>query len=301
MHDILPAMLEKKKIALIGAGNIAEALVSGMLKNGVVTPTQIYATDNNPTRLEIFKNQYHVHVSADNQKACAWGDIIILAVKPQVFDEVMSRLSLKNKRSYLIVSVIAGMPISRILNYFPSKMAIIRAMPNTPATVLEGATAIAGSPNLSEKDFQIGESIFRSVGKVVRVDETLMDTVTGLSGGGPAYIFVMIEALTDGGVKMGLSRSVAQLLAAQTVLGAAKMVLQSEVHPGLLKDQVASPGGTTIAGLHELEKGGVRSALMNAVQAASNRSKELGAQGTGSGKKRTQVQAKKGSPRDYIR
>ncbi len=277
---------------------MAEALVSGMLKNGVVTSAQIYATDNSPARLEIFKKLYHVHVSPDNQKSCDWGDVIILAIKPQVFDDIASRLSLKNKRNYLIVSVMAGMPISRILNYFPSKTAVLRAMPNTPANVLEGATAIAGSPNLSEKDFQIGESIFRSVGKVVRVDETLMDTVTGLSGGGPAYIFVMIEALTDGGVKMGLSRSVAQLLAAQTVLGAAKMVLQSEVHPGLLKDQVASPGGTTIAGLHELEKGGVRSALMNAVQAASHRSRELEEQGPGNGKKSAQRQVKKGQPRD---
>ena len=270
------SMLQGKKICLIGAGNIAEALVSGLLKGQVVQPSQIFATDVLSERLEVFERQYKVRVGSNNQKAAAWGDIVILAIKPQAIDEVLYELSLPFKEDRLVLSVAAGVPISRILAILHRQTRVVRAMPNTPSTVLEGATGLAGGPGVSSIQLQMAQAIFESVGKVVVVDESLMDSVTGLSGGGPAYVFVLIEALADGGVKMGLSRSDAQLLAAQTVLGAAKMVLESGEHPGALKDRVASPGGTTIAGLHKIEEGRLRATIMNAVESATLRSKELG-------------------------
>ena len=170
----------------------------------------------------------------------------------------------------------AGVPIAKIQAGLQAKAHIIRVMPNTPSIVLEGATALAAGAGVSPQQLDMAKAIFEAVGKVVVVDESHIDTITGLSGGGPAYVCVFIEALADGGVKMGLPRSVAQLFAAQTVLGTAKMVLESGEHPGVLKDRVASPGGTTIAGLHSLEEGKFRGTVINAVQSATLRSRELG-------------------------
>ncbi|MDT7043969.1 pyrroline-5-carboxylate reductase [Candidatus Nitronereus thalassa] len=269
-------MLKNLNIAIIGAGNIAEALVSGLLKKRVVQPSQIFATDVSESRLKHFKTQYGVRVGSDNAQAAKWCDILILAVKPQVIDEVVVGLKLPARSNPLVLSVAAGVPIERIQSKLRSTKHIIRVMPNTPSIVLEGATALAGGPGVSSQELEIGKSIFEAVGKVVVVEETHIDTITGLSGGGPAYVYVFIEALADGGVKMGLPREVAQLLAAQTVLGAAKMVLESGEHPGALKDRVASPGGTTIAGLHSLEEGKLRGTVINAVQSATLRSRKLG-------------------------
>ena len=201
--------------------------------------------------------------------------IVILCVKPQVLDQVLDELE-PPRRKPLIISVAAGVPIAKIQASMKWKASIIRVMPNTPSIVLEGATAIASGPGVSGKQLELCWAIFEAVGKVVIVEELHIDTVTGLSGGGPAYVYVFIEALADGGVKMGLPRSVAQVLAAQTVLGGAKMVLNSGEHPGTLKDRVASPGGTTIAGLHSLEEGKLRGTVINAVQSAAQRSRELG-------------------------
>jgi pyrroline-5-carboxylate reductase len=269
-------MLKNEKIAIIGAGNIAEALVSGLLKRRVVSPSQIFATDVSGQRLKHFKSQYGVRIGSDNAQAAKWCDILILAVKPQVIDEVVAGLNLPTRSNCLVLSVAAGVPIVRIQTLLKQATHIIRVMPNTPSIVLEGATALAGGPGVSPQEIKIGEAIFEAVGKVVVVDESHIDTITGLSGGGPAYVCVFIEALADGGVKMGLPRQIAQLLAAQTVLGAAKMVLESGEHPGALKDRVASPGGTTIAGLHRLEEGKLRGTVMNAVESATLRSRELG-------------------------
>jgi pyrroline-5-carboxylate reductase len=201
---------------------------------------------------------------------------VALCVEPQVLDDVLDQISSSINGDALVISVAAGYPIARVGAHLKPGARIVRAMPNTPSSVLEGITALAFGAGVTQEDGDVARTIFESVGKVVVVEERLMDAVTGLSGSGPAYVFMMIEALADGGVKMGLPRSVAELLAAQTVLGAARMVIESGEHPGRLKDRVASPGGTTIAGLHRLEEGRLRATLMAAVEAAAKRSKELG-------------------------
>ena len=268
-------MLKNQKIAIIGAGNIAEALVSGLLQGQVAQPSQIFATDVANERLQHFETQYGVRIGSNNMEAVKEATIVILCVKPQVLDQVLDELE-PPRRKPLIISVAAGVPIAKIQASMKWKASIIRVMPNTPSIVLEGATAIASGPGVSGKQLELCRAIFEAVGKVVIVEELHIDTVTGLSGGGPAYVYVFIEALADGGVKMGLPRSVAQVLAAQTVLGGAKMVLNSGEHPGTLKDRVAAPGGTTIAGLHSLEEGKLRGTVINAVQSAAQRSRELG-------------------------
>ena len=270
------AMLLGKRITLIGAGNMTEALVVGMLTAGVAHPDQLYATDILPERRAHFRDRYKIKVSGDNVEAAQHGQIIILSVEPQVLDEVLGSVKSVLEGKHLIISVAAGYPISRIGAHLKAKARIVRAMPNTPSSVLAGVTALSFGPRLAEEDQQIARIIFESVGKVVVVEERLMDAVTGLSGSGPAYVYLMIEALADGGVKMGLSRQVAELLAAQTVLGSARMLIESGEHPGQLKDRVASPGGTTIAGIHKLEEGHLRATLIAAVEAATKRSQELG-------------------------
>lgn len=270
------AMLLNQRIALIGAGNMTEALVTGMLAAGVAHPDQLYATDILPDRRAHLQDRYKIKVSGDNVEATRHSEIIIFSVEPQVLDEVLGSVKPVLAGKHLIISVAAGYPISRIMARLNTGTRIVRAMPNTPSSVLGGVTALSFGPRLTEEDQQVAGIIFESVGKVVVVEERLMDAVTGLSGSGPAYVYLMIEALADGGVKMGLSRQVADLLAAQTVLGAARMLIESGEHPGRLKDRVASPGGTTMAGIHKLEEGRLRAALIAAVEAATKRSEELG-------------------------
>ena len=276
IHDILTRiMLKKKQIAVIGAGNMAEAIVSGLLKKGIVNPSQICATDVDAQRLTHFRKTFKVRVSRDNQETAASSDIIILAIKPQVINNVLDGLELSRGSGQLIITVAAGVSIATIIAGLHSRARVVRAMPNTPSIVLEGATALAGGPGVTTDQMKVARAVFEAMGQVVVLDEPLLDVVTGLSGGGPAYVYLFIEALADGGVKMGLSRAHAQLLAAQTVLGAAKMVVETKAHPGVLKDQVASPGGTTIAGLHRLEKGRLRGTVVSAVEAATLRCQEL--------------------------
>ncbi len=269
-------MLLGKRIALIGAGNMTEALVGGMLAAGVAHPDQLYATDILPERQAHFQDRYKIKVGSDNAEAVRFGQIIILSVEPQVLDEVLDRVSSALQGPRLIISVAAGYPISRVTAHLKAEARIVRAMPNTPSSVLAGVTALSFGPRVAAEDQQVARTIFESVGKVVATEERLLDAVTGLSGSGPAYVYLMIEALADGGVKMGLSRQVAELLAAQTVLGAARMLIESGEHPGRLKDRVASPGGTTMAGIHKLEEGRLRATLIAAVEAATKRSQELG-------------------------
>lgn len=270
-------MAPQKKIALIGAGNMAEALVAGMLKAGVAKAGQLYATDILPERRTHLQGRYRIKTGADNGAAAAWGDVLILAVEPQILDEVIQLTAQFIKKDALIISVAAGCPIHSLATQLPPGTRIVRAMPNTPTSVGSGVTALALGPGVTKEDRETAEAIFRSVGTVVTIEERLMDAVTGLSGSGPAYVYLIIEALADGGVQAGLPRQTAQLLATQTVLGAARMVIESGEHPAVLKDRVASPGGTTIAGLHKLEEGRLRATLVNAVEAATKRSKELGA------------------------
>lgn len=270
------AMRLNKRIAFIGAGNMTEALVTGLLKAEAAQADELYATDILPARLNHLHARFQIKVGCENAAAADWGQIVILSVEPQTLDGVLDEIRSSLHADSLVISVAAGYPIQRVLSRLKSESRVVRAMPNTPSSVLEGVSALAFGPGLSEEDVRLARIIFESVGKVVVVEEHLMDAVTGLSGSGPAYIFVMIEALADGGVKMGLPRSVAELLAAQTVLGAARMLLESGEHPGRLKDRVASPGGTTIAGIHKLEEGRLRATLIAAVEAAAKRSQELG-------------------------
>jgi pyrroline-5-carboxylate reductase len=271
-------MLARQRIALIGAGNMAEAILSGLLHCGQLTPTHFIASDIVQARREDFTRTYAVTTTSSNREAAEGAQVILLAVEPQVLDEVLSDIAPAVGPSQLVVSVAAGYPIARIARHLPGTRRIVRAMPNTPSTIREGVTALAYDATLSELDAATARALFEPVGKVVVVAERLMDVVTGLSGSGPAYVFVMIEALADGGVKMGLPRETAQLLAAQTAVGAARLVMESHEHPGVLKNREASPGGATIAGLHELERGRVRGTLISTVEAAANRSAELGMQ-----------------------
>lgn len=269
-------MIQNPKIAFLGAGNMSEALVAGIVKAELSKPEFLLATDIDPRRLEVLKDRHQIQVGAQNLHAVLWADIIILCVKPQVMYEVLAEIASSLSEKQLVISVAAGVPIKSIQAKIGQTIPLVRAMPNTPAVIQEGVSALAGCHGLSFEKLKIAQALFASVGKVVVVDESLMDAVTGLSGSGPAYVYLAIEALIDGGVRVGLPRNVAHILAVQTVLGAAKMVRETGEHPALLKDRVTSPAGTTIAGLQRLEEGGLRATLIEAVEAATNRSRELG-------------------------
>ncbi len=269
------AVLRGKRLAVIGSGNMAEALVRGVLRAGLFPPDAIAASDVLEERLRVFREQFGVATGTDNAAAAGKADLVLLAVKPQVMGQVLEGLAPAVDRQ-LVISIAAGIPTYTIEARFPRPVRVVRVMPNTPALVLEGASALCAGAHATAGDLAVARALFEAVGRAVVLDETAMDAVTGLSGSGPAYIFVIIEALADAGVRVGLSRDVAQLLAAQTVLGSAAMVLETGKHPAALKDMVASPGGTTIAGLHALEAGGLRAALLDAVEAAAARSRELG-------------------------
>jgi pyrroline-5-carboxylate reductase len=264
-----------RNIAFLGAGQMAEALVGGLVAAQVCDPATMRATDPLPDRGSALKRRFGIIVGEKNVPVVEWADVVVLAVKPQVLPQVLSEISTRVEGK-LVISIAAGVPIAWLRERAPRTRGIVRAMPNMPALVQEGVTAIAIESDVREADVALTRTLFEAVGRVVTVEERLMDAVTGLSGSGPAYIFVAIEALADGGVKMGLPRQTAELLAAQTVLGAAKLVLEKGEHPARLKDQVASPGGTTIAGLHLLETGRIRATLIAAVEAATKRSEELG-------------------------
>jgi pyrroline-5-carboxylate reductase len=269
----------EKKLAVIGAGQMAEALLGGLFASHAIHAAAVRATDVSLERRDLMKSRFGIAVGTDNKEAADWAEVILLAVKPQAMDAVLGEIATAMP-GRLVVSIAAGISIQALAAHGSGAAAkaprIVRVMPNAPALVREGMSALACGAGATEEDAQLARTLFEAVGRVVMVEERVMDAVTGLSGSGPAYVFMAIEALADGGVKMGLSRPVAALLAAQTVLGAARMLLETGEHPASLKDRVASPGGTTIAGLHQLEEGGLRACLMAAVEAATKRSKELG-------------------------
>lgn len=273
-------MLKTKKIGFLGAGNMTEAIVRGLLSAGFIEAKNLMASDVAPARLDFFHHEFKIKVTPDNREVVEKSNIIILAVKPQTVKKVLSDIHDLLDEKKLFISIAAGIPIALMEELIVAgqnkKIPIVRTMPNTPALVQEGVTAIAAGGHVSKSDMQIVHRVFEAIGKTVNVEEDQLDAVTGLSGSGPAYIFLIIEALSDAGVKMGLSRKVANILTIQTVLGAAKLARTSGKHPGELKDMVTSPGGTTIAGLHVLEAGGVRTSLMDAVEKATQRSIELG-------------------------
>jgi pyrroline-5-carboxylate reductase len=262
------------KLGIIGGGVMGEALLSRLIDQKLYLPDRIYISEPQVQRQDFLATQYQVNVTADNQTVVAFADVLLLAIKPQVFDLVVASLQL-GRSDQLVVSILAGVPIQRLEAAFPGQP-VVRAMPNTPATVGAGMTAIAPGSHTQPQHLQLAQQLFEAVGEVVEVAEHLIDAVTGLSGSGPGYVAVMIEALIDGGVAVGLPRATATQLAIQTVLGTAELLQTTGIHPAELKDRVTSPGGTTIAGIAHLESVGFRSALIEAVRAAYQRSRELG-------------------------
>jgi pyrroline-5-carboxylate reductase len=272
------ARMAGRKIGFVGGGNMAGALVRGLLHSGTVTAEQIRVSDVKEERLAELRAKHGVETTADNEELCRWADVVVIAVKPQIVDRILAPIAAALDDGSVVVSIAAGVPIEAIEARLPAGARVVRAMPNTAAMALAGATAIAPGSHATAHDIEVARALFEAVGRCVVLDESLLDAVTGLSGSGPAYVMLMIEALADGGVKVGLGRDTALLLAAQTVYGAAKLQLDTGEHPGRLKDMVTSPGGTAIAGLHTLEAGGLRRTLIDAVEVASARSAELGAQ-----------------------
>lgn len=267
------------KIGVIGAGNIGGALLGGIVKSRIALPKNIVAIDASDDCRRRVAAQWKVKVQpVATAKVLADRNLIILAVKPHIMPAVLQELRGALRRGQIILSVAAGVPISFIESIIGKNVPVFRAMPNIPVVVEEGATAVAGNRATTATQRKLVEKIFGTLGAVVSVDEAHLDAVTGLSGSGPAYIYLVIEALIDGGKKAGLPHDVARKLAEQTVLGAAKMVRDSKRHPAALRDEVVTPGGTTIAGLHELERHGLRSTLISAVEAATARSREIAAQ-----------------------
>jgi len=270
------SMLKNRQVGLIGTGNMGEALVKGLLHGHVCKPEQIFCSDTRPERLKVIRETYGVKGTSHNAEVVKHSDIIILAVKPQIMKQVISEVAKHLNLSKLIISIAAGVPLDAIESCTRKQLKLIRVMPNICVSVREGASAIAGGKHIDKEDLMIAKIIFDSVGKSLFIEEDLLDAVTGLSGSGPAYIFLIVDALADAGVKVGLSRDDALILASQAVLGAAKMLIETGEHPGKLKDLVTSPGGTAIAGLHTLEEGGLRTTLINAVEVATQRSRALG-------------------------
>lgn len=255
---------------------MASALVRGLLVSRTMEAAQIRVSDVKAARVEELSRQFGVQATGDNAALVAWADVVVVAVKPQIVDRILPVLHDHLREGCLVVSVAAGVPIALFEESLPVGARVIRTMPNTAAIALAGATALAAGTAATEDDVAVALALFESVGRCAVLDENLLDAVTGLSGSGPAYVMVIIEALADGGVKVGLGRDTALMLAAQTVYGAAKLQLETGEHPGRLKDMVTSPGGTAIAGLHTLESGGLRRTLIDAVEAAARRSAELG-------------------------
>ncbi len=265
-----------KTIAFLGSGNMAEALLKGLLRAHVAEASEIVCADRDEARGPVLTQRYGVRFTHSNRQAADQADIVVLSVKPQVMNKLLDEVAPVLDQKKVVISIAAGVPIAAIERKVGHGVRIVRTMPNTPALVGAGATALTAGEHATEEDLRQARALFDAIGRTVIVDEPQLDAVTGLSGSGPAYIFLVIEALSDAGVKVGLARATAQDLAAQTVLGSAKLLLETGEHPGRLKDQVTSPGGTAIAGLHTLEAGGLRTTLMNAVEAATRRSKELG-------------------------
>jgi pyrroline-5-carboxylate reductase len=263
------------RIGFLGAGKMATALARGWIASGLITPDRLLASDPLPGAREEFQKLTGVSALADNGAVVPASSVLVLAVKPQNLPALMREIRPLLKRSQLVVSIAAGTSLQTLEQTFEPEQRIVRVMPNTPCLIGVGAAAFSLGHYATPADGELVQRLLNAVGRAFQLPDHQLDAVTGLSGSGPAFVYLMIEALSDGGVRVGLPREVATVLAAQTVMGAARMVLETNEHTGTLKDRVASPGGTTIAGLHALERGGVRGALMNAVEAAAQRAAEL--------------------------
>jgi pyrroline-5-carboxylate reductase len=266
----------RPRIGFLGAGQMAAALARGWTNASLLSGEDGVASDPNPEARTNFQNRTGWKAIPSNRDVVVDFDTLVLAVKPQIMPALLNDVRPLLKPKHLLISIAAGITLQKLADDIGAGCRLVRVMPNTPCLI--GASAAGYSPgaNATPEDIALVDRLFNAVGKAYRLPEPLLDAVTGLSGSGPAFVYVMIEALSDGGVRMGLPREVATGLAAQTVLGSARMVLETALHPGELKDMVASPGGTTIAGLHALERAGLRAALMDAVEAATKRATELG-------------------------
>jgi pyrroline-5-carboxylate reductase len=264
------------QIGFLGAGRMATALAQGWLRAGLILSSTCRGSDPSENARQVFAKETDCEAGDDNRAVVAASNVLVLAVKPQNMAPLLEEIRPAVTTRHLIVSIAAGVTLRQLQHGLGGHTRLVRVMPNTPCLVGASASAFAAGEGATAEDVAFVDRLMNAVGRAFRVPEYQLDAVTGLSGSGPAFVYLVIEALSDGGVRVGLPRDVATALAAQTVLGAAKMVLETNAHPGVLKDMVASPAGTTIAGLHALERGGVRGALMDAVEAATNRSAELG-------------------------
>ena len=269
-------MSSKLNIGFLGAGKMATALAKGFVRGELVIPREIIASDPFDTARKHFAAEVGAKTVAANAEVAKFANVLILATKPDQVPAALAEISGDFTKNHLLISIAAGVTLAKLENALTVGARVIRVMPNTPALVGEGASAFALGKSATVADGELAKKLLSAVGVALQVKESLLDAVTGLSGSGPAYVYQFIEALSDGGVAAGLPRDIATRLAAQTVLGAAKMVLETGQHPGALKDQVTSPGGTTIEGLHALEKGKLRATVISAVRAATEKSKKLG-------------------------
>jgi len=264
------------RIGFLGAGKMATALAKGFIGAKLAGSDTILASDPSEAACAAFAKETGARTTAFNPDVVKFAEVLLLAVKPDHVSAVLQEIRPGFSENHLMISIAAGVPLMTLENLLGTGARVVRVMPNTPALVGASATAFAPGKSARNSDAELVRELFLAVGIAVQVKETLLDAITGLSGSGPAYVYLFIEGLSDGGVAAGLPRDIAARLAAQTVLGSAKMVLETGLHPGVLKDMVASPGGTTIEGLHELEKGKMRATLISAVRAATEKSKKLG-------------------------
>lgn len=262
-------------IGCLGVGAMGEAILSGIIKSNLVAPEKIFASDINTERLGYIKEKLGICVFKSSKDLVKNSKVVIIAVKPHAVEKLLAEINPHLTENHMLISIAAGITTSFIEQYLDEAVPVIRVMPNTPCLLGEGASALCRGKHAGQKDEEVALSIFKSVGIALVVPEKLMDVVTGLSGSGPAYVYLFIEALTDAAVRMGLPRDAASTLAVQTVLGAARMVQETSEHPALLKAKVSTPGGTTVAGLYALERGGLRFTVMDAVKAAAERSRDL--------------------------
>jgi pyrroline-5-carboxylate reductase len=269
-------MSSRLNIGFLGAGKMATALARGFINAEIVFPKEMIASDPFDTARKHFAAEIGAKTVVANIDVAKFANILILATKPDQVPAALAEISASFTKNHLLISIAAGVTLAKLEGALPAGSRVIRVMPNTPALVGEGASAFTLGKSATTADGELAKKLLSAVGVAIQVKESLLDAVTGLSGSGPAYVYQFIEALSDGGVASGLPRDIATKLAAQTVLGAAKMVLETGQHPGALKDQVTSPGGTTIEGLHALEKGKLRATVMSAVRAATEKSKKLG-------------------------
>lgn len=269
-------MKKELSVGMVGGGQMGEALIRGMIESDLIAAESITVAEPMARRREYLEKTYKINGVESPKELTGKSEVIILAIKPQIMEPVLRQYSAYLTEEHLLISIAAGIPLSFLEQLAGENLRVIRVMPNTPALVLAGASAISGNQNIRQEDMEIAQQIFSAVGTCIEVPENLLDAVTGLSGSGPGYVFTFLEAMIDGGVLAGLPRPVAEELAVQTLYGSAKLAMETREPAAVLKGKVTSPGGTTITGIQALEEGGLRGTVMTAVEAATERSKALG-------------------------